>query len=50
MEIIKEEYYFMEWLILGKGLTEPQYKDLSEKQLTDLKHEYNQFKRGLKPL
>lgn len=48
MRISKEEYYFYEWLILGKGITEEQLKKLSPLEFNKLNAEYAEFKKTLK--
>ncbi len=48
MDISKEEYFFAEWLILGKDFTEEQYRNLTEDEIETLKKEYYIFESKLK--
>ena len=45
MEISNQEYFFYEWLILGKGMTEEQFKRLTPVELNALQVEYSVLKR-----
>lgn len=47
MEISKEEYFFFEWVILGKGMSEEEYKALTDKQKLGLEKEYKEFCKTL---
>lgn len=44
----KEEYFFYEWLILGKKMTEEQFKQLTSLEFNKLMVEYKKFAKGLK--
>lgn len=43
MMLSKEEYFFYEWVILGKGLTNEELKRMDDKQFLALKEEYREF-------
>jgi len=43
----KDEYFFYEWLIRGKKMTEEQFSEMSEKKIKELKEEYRIFKDSL---
>lgn len=47
MEMSKEEYFFYEWMIIHKGITEDHYKLLTEDEIMKLKVEFYLFYRGL---
>lgn len=40
MNISSEEYFFIEWLIIEKGMTEEKYSKLTENEFVALKAEY----------
>jgi hypothetical protein len=40
MELTSVEYFFIEWLIIEKGMTEEKYNALTDKELFNLKKEY----------
>lgn len=44
----KEEYFFYEWLIIEKQLTEEKFKQLTPQELKDLKTEYSSFESRLR--
>jgi hypothetical protein len=48
MKPTSEEYYFFEWLILGKNMTEERFKKLTSKELLALQMEYDIFKKNMK--
>jgi len=43
----KEIYFFYEWLILGKNMSEYGFKLLSKEKVIKLKKEYSEFKKKL---
>ena len=45
MKISKEDYFFYEWLIIQKRITEEQFKQLKPSELEALKAEYGKFKK-----
>jgi hypothetical protein len=47
MEISKEEYFFYEWIILSKCLTQYQFEKLTLEEFESLKIEYEDFKSKL---
>ena len=44
----KENYFFYEWLILDKKITEEQFKQLTSLEFNKFMIEYKEFKKGLK--
>lgn len=46
MGISKEEYFFYEWLILEKGVTNEVFKDLTRQDFISLRLEYEQWKNN----
>jgi hypothetical protein len=48
MKITPEEYFFYEWLIINKNMTDEQFKQLIPKELISLQEEYNVFKNKMK--
>jgi len=40
----KEEYFYFEWLIVAKRMTEERYSALSKEEINDLVEEYGKFK------
>lgn len=47
MQILKEEYLFYEWVILGKGLSQEQLESMNDNQFVALIDEYKEFVRTL---
>ena len=48
MKPTSEEYFYFEWLILGKNMTAEAYSLLTDKEIYDLKVEYINFRNNLK--
>lgn len=46
----KEEYFFYEWLIIGKGYTFEQFENITVTEFEKLKQEYKMFCNTLKKL
>lgn len=49
MQIPESEYFFFEWVILDKRLSEEQFSALSDKEYANLRKEYNEFTKTLWP-
>lgn len=47
-QLSSEEYFFYEWLILGKGMTTEQFKQLTVKEMAALRSEYTEFEKTLR--
>jgi len=47
-QMTAEEYFFYEWLVIQKHLTEETFKQLTDDDFMQLKIEYAVFKRSLK--
>lgn len=47
MDISYDEYFFVEWLILEKGMGQETFSSLSGEQIAELYKEYKQWERGL---
>ena len=45
--IPKEEYFFYEWLIIGKKITEEKFRQLKPSEVEALKTEYDEFRNKL---
>ena len=45
--ISKEDYFFYEWLIIGKGYTEEKFRQIKPSEWEALKAEYDEFKSKL---
>jgi len=46
----EEEYYFYEWIILGKQMTQEEFEKLSKTEFENLKLEYAKFCKKLNKL
>ncbi len=46
VKISKKDYFFYEWLIIGKGFTEEKFRQLKPPEVEALKAEYDKFKNG----
>lgn len=40
MEISKEDYFFYEWLIIGKNMSQEEFSKLSDGEVTKLRAEW----------
>lgn len=47
-KLSSEQYFFLEWLIIGKGITEERFKQLTPAELEALQVEYASFKKTLR--
>jgi len=45
MIISKKDYFFYEWLIVGKKISEEKFKQLKPTEIKALKTEYSKFER-----
>lgn len=48
MDIPKDDYFFMEWLIVEKRISEKEFKALSRQELATLRAAYKEFESGLR--
>jgi len=48
MKPTSEEYFYFEWLIIEKNMTVEAYSLLTNREIYDLKNEYNNFRNNLK--
>lgn len=42
------EYFFYEWLIIGKQMTQEEFNNLNEDEFENLKNEYAKFYKNIR--
>lgn len=47
MKISKDDYFFYEWLIIGKKITTKEFEQMEPSELAALRAEYDKFKNNL---